>query len=352
MTVGPPTVGKTTLKEQLLKSEACSDVVNEKQTRPCSSPVVENVKRIQIFLDKERESQSLLSVMVNSEYNYSWKILSLDEEVIGCLKKLSAVGNRDIAQVSWKAYLFIVTAILIYCANLMYVGWYADNPLQYLPDPNKPFSISDENGLYYLIYCFIFLGVFFVTLIIIMEQAHSYWRRLTSVSIIEADTVVKEALEQNNVKEVQPFFDKTLTIYFRDCGGQPEFHEVLPALVSYSTLFLLMFNLSEDLDKRYEVTYKANDTDISEPYKSSFTVKDSLLQCLASISSIGNYAKPSTSVFWKILSAIKVVWDAFRSLFLKSQQIFGAVSKVIIIGTHKDKLTVSEVEEIREELRV
>ena len=353
MTVGPPTVGKTTLKEQLLKSEACSEEASEERTRPCSSPVAENVKRIQIFLDKERENQSLLSVMVDSDYNYSWKILSLDEEVIGCLKKLSAVGNRDIAQVSGKSYLFIVTSILVYCANLMYVGWYVENPLQYLPDPNKLFSISDDTGWYYLIYCLILLGVIFVILIIAMEQGHSYYRRLTSTSIIEVDTVVKEALEQNDVKEVQPFFDKTLTIYFRDCGGQPEFHEVLPALVSYSTLFLLMFNLSEDLDKCYEVTYKANESDTSEPYKSSFTVKDSLLQCLASISSIGNYAKPSTSIVWKILSAVKVVWDAILCLFFKSKQMFGAVSKVIIIGTHKDKLTDdSKVDKISEDLRV
>ena len=345
MTVGPPTVGKTTLKNQLLNP----DKAKVEHTRPCSSPVAENIKKVQIYLKEEKEKQSSLSVRVENankddKDEYSWKILSLDEEVIGCLKKLAAVGNSDIAQVSQKSYTFILLSILAYLAHFIY--------MTFLHKPNKPLSINNETGLYYLFGSFGALVVIFLVLII-MEQAHSYWRRRTSTSNFSADTVVKEALKQSNVANVQPFFDNTLTLYFRDCGGQPEFHEVLPALVSYSTLFLLMFNLSEDLRKRYEVTYKASETEISDPYISSFSVEDSLLQCLSSISSIGNYAEPSRSIFNKILSTLKRVWFTFYRIIFRTKKVFGTVTKVIMIGTHKDKLLdqTNQVKEISSNLR-
>ena len=34
---------------------------------------------------------------------------------------------------------------------------------------------------------------------------------------ITADIIIKEALKSNDVKNVQPMFDQTLSIYFRDC---------------------------------------------------------------------------------------------------------------------------------------
>ena len=347
MTVGPPSVGKTTLKEKLLGMEV------NKNERPCSSPVVENIKRIQIYLDDQRKKQLPFTALADK---YSWKVLTLDEEVIGCLKKLSVSGNKDIAQVSWKAYLFILTSYVLYFTSIA-TGMYSENLIQYVPKKDKTsgFYFSEEMFWYYLLGSFGTLIVVFVLSMILLEQIHSYWRKATSSSIISADTVVKEALEQNDVKNVQPFFDRMLTLYFRDCGGQPEFHEVLPALVSYSTLFLLMFNLSEDLKKRYEVTYKASKTETSDPYKSSFTVKDLLFQCLASISSIGNYYKPRKSILHTILAIMEWVWlTIYHSLFkTKVFNLSDKISKVIVIGTHEDQLKDSEdtVQQITRHLR-
>ena len=148
-----------------------------------------------------------------------------------------------------------------------------------------------------------------------------------------ADGAVKEALRNKDIKKVQPLLDQTLTIYFRDCGGQPEFHEVLPAFSSQSTLFFFVFNLSEGLDTQYKVTYKTSDGDISDPYVSSFTVKQALLQCLASISSIGNYSKPQMN---RLKSLFIWLWKKLIQLW--KMQVKGIISKVIIIGTHKDLL--------------
>ena len=60
MTVGPPTVGKTTLKEQLLANkEANTNTVEEEHDRPPSTPVSEKVKRIEIILDKKKVTSHL-----------------------------------------------------------------------------------------------------------------------------------------------------------------------------------------------------------------------------------------------------------------------------------------------------
>ena len=142
-----------------------------------------------------------------------------------------------------------------------------------------PITFDHTNWGHFLIFALCF---FFPLLVILMGL-----KRLSPIST--ADYAIKEVLQRNDIRKLQPLFDRTLTIYFRDCGRQPEFHEVLPALASQSTLFLLIFNLNEDLDTQYKVTYKTSGDEISDPYVSIFTVKQALLQCLASISSIGKY---------------------------------------------------------------
>ena len=72
---------------------------------------------------------------------------------------------------------------------------------------------------------------------------------------------MQEALKNENIEELQKIFHDTLIIHFKDSGDQPEFHEVVPALVPHSTLYLLMFNLNEDLNTQYKVTYKASEDD-------------------------------------------------------------------------------------------
>ena len=62
-----------------------------------------------------------------------------------------------------------------------------------------------------------------------------------------------------NVKlsNVQIILDKSVTVYYTDTGGQPEFHEVLPALTAGPSIFLLVFNLSKPLDSKYKVLYES-----------------------------------------------------------------------------------------------
>ena len=78
-------------------------------------------------------------------------------------------------------------------------------------------------------------------------------------------------------------------VYLTDTGGQIEFQELLPLLVSGPSVFFLVFRLDHDLNKRFTVEYVRPNRTTSEPYQSNFTVKEALLQTLASIASMGTY---------------------------------------------------------------
>ena len=101
----------------------------------------------------------------------------------------------------------------------------------------------------------------------------------------------------------------------------------------HSAFFFLVFNLSEGLDTQYKVTYKTSNDRVSDPYVSSFTVRQALLQCLASISSIGNYSKPQMN---RVKLMFMLLWKRIAKVWQK--KVKTTISKVIIIGTHKDKL--------------
>lgn len=74
-----------------------------------------------------------------------------------------------------------------------------------------------------------------------------------------------------------------------DTGGQIEFQELLPLLVSGPTVFFLVFRLDHDLNKQFTVEYVRSTGTKSKPYQSTFTVKEALLQSLASIASMVTY---------------------------------------------------------------
>ena len=328
MTIGPPTVGKTTLKEQLLPNSKCKFKKKKRQSvravkhRPPSTPVCESVMKIEVTLNDNKQSYSTFTVD-----NYTWKSLTPDEEFIARLKGLSSkdvIDSDDIIMplsvLVMIMYIIIVVAPLadIYKQERMLISEDNDN-IQVLR--TLAFMLLLVGGL---------LGIFFGFFFGLKGQC-SQW--IKSTKGISAETVARESLERNDIQKIQPELDQNFNIYFRDCGGQPEFHEVLPALVSHSTLFIFVFNLTGGLDNRYKVTYKTSDGNVSVPYESSFTVKEALLQCLASISSIGKYFKPSTT---KIESIVKLLSEKITHFFKESLEL--PISKVIIIGTHKDEL--------------
>ena len=326
MTVGPPSVGKTTLKKHLLANHT----FETSDYQQPSSPVCEEVKIAQITLEELKTKQLPCTVAVDK---YNWEICTIDEQMIGCLKTMSQNKSRYVSTnevLFWTNYIIIMALALLSC---WFFILYEEDDDDYKIRMQKRVPVQyafDSSIVYNIIGSFSFM---FSVIALTLNWLYSCSVKTTTANIITADDLVKKSLRQNIIETVQSLFVRTFTIYFRDCGGQPEFHEVLPALVPHSTLFFLVFNLSEPLETQYKVTYKTSIGKVSHPYVSSFTVKQVLLQCLASISSIGKYSKPQMN---KVKLMFIWLWKSLVKCLRKKVKM--TISKVIIIGTHKDKL--------------
>ena len=136
--------------------------------------------------------------------------------------------------------------------------------------------------------------------------------------------VLKDAVKRKGLHAVQEYLDKSMTLYLTDTGGQLEFQELLPSLLAGHYLFFLVFRLDEDLNKIFTVRYLHLDSSVAEPYQSSYTVGDTLLQSLASIATMG------TS-------------DAMGEASMRP--------KVVFVGTHKDKVSRRRVRQIDRQLQ-
>ena len=98
---------------------------------------------------------------------------------------------------------------------------------------------------------------------------------------------------------------KSLWVYFSDCGGQPQYHELLPLFVQHISSALCVTRLTDKLDEIQIVEYYDAGKLIGAPQQSQFSSKDTI-QCLVNtIQSYSSQEKPPS---------------------------------IIIVGTHLDKL--------------
>ena len=140
----------------------------------------------------------------------------------------------------------------------------------------------------------------------------------------------KSALRKNpqyTVKAVQKQ-EQGWMVYLTDTGGQIEFQELLPLLVSGPSVFFLVFRLDHDLNKRFTVEYVRRNGTTSEPYLSNFTVKEALLQTLASIASMGTYVYMG-----------------------RGKEQVPLRPEVFFVGTHMDKVSQAKIDRIDRTLR-
>ena len=94
------------------------------------------------------------------------------------------------------------------------------------------------------------------------------------------EKIVTTAFKEAPHTDLQHLLAETL-LYLIDSGGQPQFQELLPTLISGPSLFLLTFSLAVGLDAEFQVTF--TDSNSRQEYPTSMKVSDALLQCLASI---------------------------------------------------------------------
>lgn len=129
----------------------------------------------------------------------------------------------------------------------------------------------------------------------------------TSTSPLE---VFKTAVQTQGLKGHEEHLDTQVSLYLTNTGGQMEFQELLPLLVSGPSMFFLTFRLDRDLNTPYEIVYEI---DVqggygsqlkSYKYISSNTPLDTILQSLASIDAIGTYTdykKKNIALKYRIL---------------------------------------------------
>ena len=132
----------------------------------------------------------------------------------------------------------------------------------------------------------------------------------------EKESRLKSISECDRLVQLLEQYSKTgqaITIYrkiiFVDCGGQPQFHEMLPPFLRRLNTFMFVFKLSEELATKpmveyYDSTGKA----VGTPYQSAQTNEQILQHCLRTLST-----------------------------HRASSETEGKPPKIVIVGTHRDK---------------
>jgi GTPase SAR1 family protein len=94
--------------------------------------------------------------------------------------------------------------------------------------------------------------------------------------------LLKNALRLRKMNGLRAQFESSWSLYLTNTGGQPEFQEYLPFLISGPTIFFITFPLHRDLNEPYTIEYQYPDGRIKS-YPSPTTLLEELLQTLATI---------------------------------------------------------------------
>ena len=112
------------------------------------------------------------------------------------------------------------------------------------------------------------------------ERGSSKRQQLPSIGFL------RNILENEGVSGVKKYVSNPKTIYLTDSGGQPEFQELLPALVVGPCIFIVVLRLDKDLKEKYQVDYVRPGNQKHMPnYSASLTMQEDLMRSLASIAS-------------------------------------------------------------------
>jgi Ran GTPase-activating protein (RanGAP) involved in mRNA processing and transport/preprotein translocase subunit Sec61beta len=139
--------------------------------------------------------------------------------------------------------------------------------------------------------------------------------------------LLKNALRLRKINGLREQLESSWSLYLTNTGGQPEFQEYLPFLISGPTMFFITFPLHRDLNEPYTIEYQYPDGRVKS-YPSPTTLLEELLQTLATINAL----------------RYTVVYENERHAEVRP--------KVFFIGTHKDCLQdANTIHEIDKQIR-
>ena len=132
---------------------------------------------------------------------------------------------------------------------------------------------------------------------------------------------ISSVIRKYGYSKVQRYLKNSYSIYLTDTGGQVEFQEMVPLLISGPSIFFFLLRIDQDIRSKFKIEYRKKDGTISNSYISSISTEDALLQCLASVDAM----------------------DITGQSDVKTHQ-----PLVFIVGTHKDLLGSNAEEKICE----
>ena len=107
--------------------------------------------------------------------------------------------------------------------------------------------------------------------------------------------LMQEVLASKGLHSIEDI-EKTTTLYLMDTGGQPEFHEIMPLILSGPALHLVFFNLEFDLNDPVVIRFcKEDGTDAVITYMSSYTGKQMIYQLLSSLYCLSKDLSPDST---------------------------------------------------------
>lgn len=127
-------------------------------------------------------------------------------------------------------------------------------------------------------------------------------------------------------EEAEEHLGGSMILQIYDTGGQPEYLDVLPSILTGPAVDMLIFRLIDSLDRRYLVRFVSADGEVLPPYVSSYTVEEALFQAYTCVSHQAPPELPSTFAF-----------DVPQ---------ISSCSSTLLVGTHKDCVTEADVARI------
>ena len=126
-------------------------------------------------------------------------------------------------------------------------------------------------------------------------------------------------------------------VYVIDSGGQQQFHEVLPTFLNGATYFLYVFKINEDLNSKPAIRYSVKDEE-PIPLPSLLTNQEIFEQCMHTMYSFTTTSKDS------------VITGSSETKEQNSENEH-ICPKILIIGTHRDKVEKKDLSAVLEDLQ-
>ena len=87
---------------------------------------------------------------------------------------------------------------------------------------------------------------------------------------------------------------ESIWVYLSDCGGQPQYHELLPLFIQHISVALCVLRLPDQLDEVQAIDYYSEDQLLGVTQQSQFSAKDTIRCLVSTIQSFSNKGqKPS-----------------------------------------------------------